>query len=316
MKNNILKLYQKLGLLALLLLLLSVLAVYLSVNPHTKAAVEKITDSSSYVMMDNGVGDVMSFIDQVRAEDKTSVLIIGDSVCRQMFSGLADHNPAHCIAATNATVTMPGQYILAGEYLDSHPNATDIYLITSAASLSSSYDMLYGYRYAVAPFVETDTLYRLDDDTIRIIEKTYGSFFVNPSVLHVMDTSGICGKLYSNITLKYFPGYEPEDTYELSDRYVCAIQDLCRERGVNFYLYPTPVSDFLEDYVSGFRAGYELSATYDINPDYFDEIYIFDDAWTEDKVHLAGEYANQETYNEIIMQAYADTPLLESMKFE
>ena len=307
------KFYINLALLLAFLMILLCLLDYLSTLDHWRIVLARYTDSFEYIDGFPGTGEIKPYIDQVRSQDSTTKLIIGDSVCHQMFSGLQECNKDVSIAATNGAITMAGQYILVKEYLDNHTNVTDIFLMILPQSIERTYDTKWGYQYAVMPFVETDTIGDLDDDTIEMIRSVYGSFFLRPAVVEAVDRSGINRKMYLNIIKKYSSGHVLDNKFEIADRYVTKIDELCKENGVAFHLLPCPVTEEKKDYVAGLADEFALSKMRSINSEFMNEIYYYPAERSSDGSHFAGEYANQVCYNEIIRLMYEKEGLLDSL---
>lgn len=289
---------------------------YLSMVGETRMIIADLTDSAGFISEDFGSDEIERHIAKVRTQDGTTKLIIGDSVCGQMFYELQECNEDFTIAPSNGGITMAGQYILAKEYLENHPNATDIFLIVIPDSFERTFDTTWGYQYTAMPFVETDTLKDLDEDTVRIMESVYGSFFMKPSIVHAIHLSGMSQKIYLNVLRKRTAGYTLNHFYELADRYVYKIYEMCRERGVAFHLYACPVADTRVEEIKDLDSTYGESAIYAVNPDFYKDIYYFPAKQAEDGRHFSGEYANQEHYNEMIRRTFEGKELVEMLKFE
>lgn len=299
---------------AIILIGILILGDYASTCDNWRYLIARYTNSLDYLFGNVGTDEINPCLEAVMANSDTTKLIIGDSVCHQMFEGLSDLNKDYTIAGTNGAVTMAGQYILAKEYLDHHPNATDVFMIVIPESFPKSFDTNVAYQYAVMPFVESGTLNDLDTDTIEIMESVYGRPFMNPAVVNFIDKSALNRKLYLNLLKESGEGYELKNKMELADRYICKINNLCQDRGVAFHLMSCPVSEELKDFVNELSDEYNSSEVYKINPHYLDDIYFYPAERSEDGRHFSGDYANQECYNELIEQTYAGTVLMESFR--
>ena len=198
------KFYLKAALFSAVMLVVVGIFFYLSMVGTTRAMIADLTDSAGFISTGFGSDEIEAHIAKVRTQDGTTKLIIGDSVCHQMFGGLQEYNDDFTIAGSNGGITMAGQYILAKEYLDNHSDVTDIYLIVLPDSFERTFDTTWGYQYTAMPFVETDTLKNLDEDTVQIMESVYGGFFMKPSVVHAIHLSGMSQKIYLNMLNKLF----------------------------------------------------------------------------------------------------------------
>lgn len=297
---------------ALVMCLMEVLSVW----EPTRWPIAYLTDSVDYISGNVGAGEIVPYIERAEYPNGATKLIIGDSVCHQMFSDLQELNDDYLIIGSNGAITMAGQYILFTEFIENHPDATDVYLFVLPGSLERSFDTNYGYQYAVMPFVETDTLKDLDYDTIDIMRKTYGSLFMRYKVVSVIDRSALDRKLYLNKLKAETEGYEQEYPYELADRYIGRINDICNENGIAFHMYPVPVCESSRGSVQELESLYDSSMLSSFASDFFDMIYYFDEEQAADGVHFSGEYADQKHYNELIRQMYSDTGLLETLRLE
>lgn len=298
------------------LLLITVIGLdMLSMFGGTRIILAKLTDSTEYISDHTGSADIIPQIEKAMAKDGTTKLIIGDSVCRQLFNGLQDINSEDfTIIGSNAAITMAGQYILAAEYLKAHPNATDIYLFALPPSLKRTFDTELGYQYVIMPFAETDTLCNLDSGTISLLEGVYGKFFMKKNIVKAIDLSGINRKLFLNYLLDNAEGYEPASYFELADKYVCEIDRLCKENNVKFHFYPCPRIESSREAMEDIKGEFNNSAVSKINPEYMDMIYYFPDGKSEDGTHFSPEYATQEQLNTVITEMLNGNELLKSLK--
>lgn len=281
-----------------------------------KTKIAELTNSYEYISVNVGSSQITPFIEKVQEEDNSSILIVGDSVCAQTFSGLQEYNDEICIAGTNAAITVAGQYILIEEYISNHPDATDIYLVLLPESMCRTFDTEWGYQYAVMPFVRTDTLCLLDEDTIEIMESVYGKVFMDSRLVKLIDKSAVNRKLYLNMLEDHSEGYVQENPFELAEQYIGKIYELCNTRNINLHLVPGPVSEINIEKNDELRSEYEQTSLYYYFPNYFDEVYYYPAEQAIDGVHFSGEYATQEIYNEKIQVLIKDTNLERILKYE
>ena len=308
------RLYRNLFGIIVLVVLLLIGIDFMSMRGYTRDIIADLTDSTEY-LQNNGPEFVNPIIRKAQKEDGTTKLLVGDSVCYQLFNGLQEFNPDFSILPSNGALTMTGQYALAKEYLDHHPDATDIYLIILPESIGRTFDTKWGYQYAVVPFVETDTISNYDENTIRIINDTYGELFTRKTVATAVERSGINRKLYLNYMRGRTEGYVLSDDFELSDQYLTKLLNLCNERDVNLHFYPCPVIEGKKDYVSRLSTQYPKTQTYLVNPDYFDMIYYYPDELSGDGSHISTQYLQEVTVEYVIRKMLDGEPILDSLKF-
>lgn len=286
----------------------------LSMHGWYRPLFAEVIDSSGFLEL--GPDEIKPHLKKARMQDGTTKLIIGDSVCHQIFDGLQEYNSDFTIIGSNGAITMTGQYILAKEYLDNHPNATDVFLLVLPDSLGRTFDTKWGYQYAVMPYVLTDTIDYLDDNTLKIIADTYGKVFLNKKVVNVLYLSAVNRKICLNYMADRTEGYVLSNHFELSDQYVVKIAELCRSKGVNFYLYPCPVSESSKESVESLNDVFMESKTYNINPRFIEMVQYYPAEQSGDGIHFSGDYANQDVFNEKIKQVYSNEALLNYLKFD
>lgn len=296
------------------LLFTALLAVDIASTNLLRRTVAHYTDSEDLISVNVGPDEINPYIDQAQSSDGTSKLILGDSVCHQLFNPLQEYNPDFLILGSNAAITMSGQYILAKEYLNNHSQTTDIYLIILPASMLSTYDTSWGYQYAVMPFVETGTLKDLDDQTIEIMEQTYGgALFLNQTVVNWIDDSAVNRKLYLNLLKNHSDGYHPENPLEIAERYILKLDALCQEQGVRLHLLSGPVSEANREYTMNIKTLYEKSPLYHLNPHFFEDIYYYPAEQSDDAIHFNDTYGTREHLNSVIQRMLTDDELVKSL---
>ncbi|MCR5502319.1 MAG: hypothetical protein K6F53_04880 [Lachnospiraceae bacterium] len=298
----------------LLLILTTVLIILdlLSMTGPFRTPIAKLTGSESYISENVGADEIRPFIEKAAGADKTTVLFLGDSVCRQLFNRQQENAPGISMIGSNAAITPAGQYILAKTYIDAHPDTSDIFLFMRPDSLTKTFDTDYGYQYTVMPFAETGTIGELDPDTIEAMEKVYGKPFMNPVIVRMIDRSGPDRKLYLNLLKEYSTPYEPDPPLALADRYIGKIKALCDEKGIRLHLHPCPAFESGRDEDERLRADYEISELSRWFPDYFEEIVYYPDEESYDGVHFDRDLVKDEYILRVIRECYGSFLLAES----
>lgn len=306
------KLFGKCVAFFLIIMILCAAILLLSTREPFRAVVAKLTNCEEY-MDESGM---LPAFEQAGQSSGATQLVIGDSICRQMFAQLQEYNPDKSILATNAALMMPGQYLLAKEYLENHPETTDVFLVMHPLTLIRTFEMEWGYRYAAMTYVETDNFQYLDEGTRQIMENAYGYFFLRKSTVWMIERSPICRKL--GLSYLYFNGepYVQAYPFEIADPYMEALYELCREKGVRLHLYSSPVSEYYREEMEALKEDYAGTQMSRLFPDYMENLWYYPEEWSEDKSHFSGEYAGREKLNEIIEQAYGDSLLGEILRLE
>jgi hypothetical protein len=298
------KLIIKISILCLAVLGFLIIIEALSCNDDTKEAMARLTNSEDYLEQGSGAASILPIIGSAGMEDGKRVLVLGDSIAGQMFSGLAEDYPDVRIACANAAINISGQYMLASVFLDSHPEATDIWLYAHPLTLTRGYDLELGYGYAVMPFAIDGSLGYLDDRTLDEMRSVYGRLSMNPDVASFIDASPLNRKLFLSYIRMHNEPYVQENDYEIASRCIIRLKELCESRGVTFHFYSSPSTEYYRDKIEETRSDYELSDMYALYPDYLDSIYYFPNEWSGDMTHFSTEYANREVYDRVMDEAY------------
>ncbi len=303
------KLFGKCVAFSLIMVILCAITLLLSTREPFRLIIAKLTNCEEF-MDESGM---LPAFEQAGHSSEATQLVIGDSICRQMFGPLQEYNPEKGILATNAALMMPGQYLLAKEYLENHPETTDVFLVMHPLTLIRTFEMEWGYRYAAMTYVETGTYQYLHEDTRKIMENAYGDFFLREGTVWMIESSPVCRKL--GMSYLYFNGepYEQAQPFEIADPYVEALYELCRENGVQLHLYSSPVSEYYREEMEALAQDYTETRMSRLFPDYMENLWYYPEEWSEDKSHFSGEYAGRDKLNEIIESAYGQTPLGESI---
>lgn len=251
-----------------------------------------------------GSSGMLPHFERARESDGSTRLIIGDSIANQLFSALQENNPETDILTANAALMITGQYLLADEYLKSHPDATDIYLVMHPLTLTRTFDTEWSYRYAVMTYVETDTISSLDQNTLETMEDVYGAIFMRKEIVSLIEDSPVCRKLCLSYINANKEDYVQQSPFEITDQYVRKLYDLCTEHHVTLHIYPSPVSEYYKNTIPDLAEEYENTWMSVQFPEYFDQILFYPEEWSEDKSHFSGEHMQREKLNEIIRNAY------------
>lgn len=299
------KLYGKGLLFCMIILCFCICILHLSTREPARSIIAKWTDSEGFMEANT----MLPSFAQANIADGTTQLLIGDSIANQLFVSLGEKNPQTAILTTNAALLMPGQYLLAKEYLENHPHATDVFLVIHPLPLTRTFDTEWGYRYGAMTYVETGAIKDLEQNTIDTMEDLYGRFFMNKEVVNLIEASPICRKL----CLSYIDFNKENDSlafpFEMADQYAQKLYDLCQKNKVTLHIHPSPVSEFYREQVTELAEAYTSTWMYSQFPNYFNEIMYYPDEWSEDLSHFSGEYAERDSLNAIIRQAYGTTPL-------
>ena len=293
----------------------------LSYDENYSMPIARLTYSDTYLTHMDGPDWIVPLIDRVQEKDDSHILLLGDSVGRQMFIDLADLNDEVCVAPAIAPFTMCGQYVLTKLYLENHPGATDVYLVmVPMGDVNTDFNIEYAYQYVVMPLVETGKLDMLDERTTDELKYIFGNFFMDGRVVRRIDDSGLNRKLYLNYIKKYAANDYPHTLEEsVYVSYLKKTAALCEEKNVRFHLLPAPVPDMdeyhdiAEEKAPSIFSGTGLDKMF---PDYFEHVCYYPPEMFQDGVHFGGIYEDQANYNRVIEEMYGYSGLLEDLKLE
>ena len=274
-----------------------------------------ITNSADY-MENSGADEIKPFIDRVQQKDGTTKLIIGDSMCQQMFNGLQQYNTDYTIAGSNGAITMAGQYLLVNEYLKNHENVTDIYIYLHPSSLGRGIDSSVAYSYIVMPFGLKNALSALDTNTLDDMKSVYGAIFLKPVMMKWLENFPVGRKVYFNVIKDSGKVFEEESMYDIPNQYIEKIYSMCKEKNITLHLYPSPVSEHFYEDIEKRKLLYSGTWLEEHFPEFFSKIVYFPREQAADGTHFSEEYATQEHFNEWIRIIFRESELLDTLKFE
>ncbi len=274
----------------------------------------KLTGSTDYSA--SASEEIGGHIANVQAADGAAALILGDSVCWQVFDPFSLCNTAYRIDGSNRAVTIAGQYLLAKVFLDAHPGATDVYLIVTPESFSAGFDAGYGYQYAAAPFAAAGLLGGLDETTRAELNAAYGAPFLTGRFARWADASPLVKKLYLN-ALELAPAQESAGPLvPLAARNLQNLAALCAEQGAAFHLLCAPLADTeaRRSTMAALEAAFREQGLYDSYSAYFTETPWYDPGlFGEDGIHFDNTVADMEFYASVVQDIQTATGLLDGL---
>lgn len=254
-----------------------------------------------------GYDEVVPVLEMVGEDDGTDTLIIGDSVAAQMFEGLIGKDPDVLICPTNRAVTFAGQYIFVKEYLDAHPDAREVYIVMYTGSLASTIDAQLSYQYVGMPFIIGGYGDDLDDVVMSKLKRNYGSLFLHPQVMNMINNSAMDRVIYlkavSEIDAHRPFKQEAETVSDITVDYLSRIHDLCSSRGADVYLLSTPLCDTASRRAEcdRIREIFAETGLADLYPEYCESFIFMDkEYFLDDETHFKAEYKSREFFNPII----------------
>lgn len=265
-----------------------------------------------------GSSTIVPAIEKTENCEGYTKIVLGDSVCNQVFNSLSEKNDDYMLLGTNQAVTMTGQYIFATRFLDTASEASDIYIVLLPSGFSSDFSSELSYSYFVEPFGKTDCFEYLSKDTIDKMEDYYGSFFVKKSIINFLDNSCINNKLY----LYHNQQSEDEQTqFDLisqeTEFYLKKLYMECKNRSIKLHILPSPMRDTKENRSTLYELGEEIEDKnlQFIFGDYVERATFYPDDMFKDGVHFADDYIGTDSINIYINNMVGETNYFEGLKY-
>jgi len=216
-------------------------------------------------------------------------LLIGDSVCKQLYDNY-EYNDSIYSLACNQAITVAGQYFLLYNFLQTNNDQLpqEIILFYNPGSFENNID-IYAFQYFLKPFYNAEYRGLMDDYLLSRIKEIP---FYYITQLPFIKTSN------------YSPEYQlKNEEYgifsPLSKIYLEKIVQLCEEKNIVFRLEPVPVKKMNEEIIEKLKQN--KTNIPDINPDiledYFSKVTYFEDTLFIDNAHFKREYIPHDYLN-------------------
>jgi len=214
-------------------------------------------------------------IKKSKKKSKAKNLIIGDSVCKQMFD---NQNDSINSLACNQSISLVGQYILLSNYLNSGNHIDTLYLIYTPFSFLNNLDQVFTFHYFLKPFYN----------------KEYSSYFTSTVTNQIKKIP-----FYWLIRDPYFltsnwsPDFKSKDKVSfnflspISAEYLYKIKCLSTKYKFKFVILPTPTRISYMNTIH--KIGISEISKYNLSTEfsnYFKTITYINDSNFIDDVHL------------------------------
>lgn len=286
----------------------------LSAREPLRTALAKLTDSTAYT--DDASREVAGHLAEIQAEDGATRLIVGDSVCWQVYNPFSLCNTDYRINGSNRALTVAGQYLLIDQFLRHHPDAAEVYLVLGPASFSAGYDTSYGYQYAALPFAKAGLLGGLDAETRAELTAAYGAPFVTQGFARWVDASPLGKKLYLNALRGVQREGDGGALAPLAARNLRRIAARCREAGVQFHLLCDPLSDSEGSLaaLAALEQAFREEGLYEEYESYFTQAPVYPASlFQPDDTHFDYEQADQDFFAAVLTDIQHRTGLLDGL---
>ena len=171
-------------------------------------------------------------IHKSKVRKKVKVLIIGDSVAKQLYDNETYNGDVYSLAS-NQAISLVGQYILLKNFIDNNQNnlPVEIVLIYVPQSFRNNLDQIYSYNYFLKPFYKSEYESMITDTCRNQINKI-PLYYLSQLPL-VVNTN------WSPTYVKHgdpYPFISP-----LSSNYLLKIKELCLKNHLPIKLLCPPI---------------------------------------------------------------------------
>lgn len=253
-------------------------------------------------------------------------ILVGDSVSYMLFANSREVNDEIFLAGNTRPCTMATQYVLVKEFIESHPEAKDVYLFYSKESWESVIDVKCGYSYVIVPHMQAGTLGELEPETLEEAEEKFGSLLMTPFMANLFDRSFVNRKIILNSLMVYHEDVLGEDlsaAFEKTDnqisplalKYFRKMTEVCDENHVALHLIHDPLADTPEKHaeVETEKQMFADAGLYEEWQEYFDSVLYYPAENFFDGVHF---HVEKEMNNAVIHDIKEHTGLMEDLKTE
>lgn len=294
-----------------LLLVVNLGIILLSCISPFDEMIGELTNSSSF--QDYWKAETTSSMEILHGNPNADKAILGDSVMVHFLSELREENPDWCIANGNASFLLIGQYAMLNEFLDTHPNATEVYLILRPLSFGEHLNGKYSYQFVIRPLVNKQYRKYLSKNTVSEIKKEFTSFALSRRFGEMFERSCLVRKLYLNRIND--PYYSAERTLSVeAEEYLKMIFESCDKHHVELIVLACPMADTPENrqVEETLETAFQRAGILEKMPFYFDSLLYYPPELFGDGVHFTDPAA----YRTEVFQHYQKvTGKMESLVF-
>ena len=176
--------------------------------------------------------EVYHSIEKSKRKNGSKILVLGDSVGKQIFSNTTFNDTINSLAC-NQAVGLVGQYILLNNYVNVGNSVDTVFLIMRPFSFRNNLDQKFTYHYFLKPFYRSEYSFMFTETVFHQIRKIpYNQFSKIP---HILATS-------------WAPEFMSEDGIDytflspISVEYLMKIKELSKRYQFKIIILPTPLS--------------------------------------------------------------------------
>jgi hypothetical protein len=221
--------------------------------------------------------DTYTSIKKSKEKSNKKILLIGDSVGRQLFNNSSDNDSINSLAC-NQAIGVIGQYFLLKNYFNVENRPKEVYMLYSPFSFKNNLNQVYTFHYFLKPFYNQEYKSLFSNTAIHQTKKIpYSKFCQEPYIL----------------TTNWAPIFEPQDSIKysflspISKEYLEKIKILCATNDSKLYILPTPTRESNRNTVNNINSKEFLGLNVENELRYYlNNIVYLPDSLFVDDVHL------------------------------
>jgi hypothetical protein len=233
--------------------------------------------STNIYLFDYPGNEIYYSILKSKKKNKSKKLLLGDSVCNQLFPNKKKNGSINSLAC-NQAIGMVGHFLLLQNYLDAGNKIDTLYMIFTPFSFQNNLDQRYTYHYFIKPFDRPEYSRYFTKTVKKQIEKIpYRKFRRIP---HIFASS-------------WTPDYIPKEKHDftflspVTVEYLTKIKDLTIQNNIKLIILPPPINLNKQHLIDDMDR-YEIAGNnfQDDFQNYFDKIIYLDSTKFIDGTHL------------------------------
>jgi len=223
---------------------------------------------------------IFRVIARSKLDDSSKILLIGDSVARQLKLG--DSQSDYFDLTTNQAISLAGQFVLVQNALENNTNLEKIVLIYHPHSFNNNLDQEWTFNYFCKPFLNVGNYNTWSNFVLQqISKKPYWLVYV-PLVRY----TSLWGLIdYSN-------GSQSHGSFlsDISFDYLIKIDEISKEFALEFVIVAPPLSEASSGNIRELRMSVEARGLEELFRYYEKSVKYLPDSCFYDSIHIKSAY--------------------------
>lgn len=242
--------------------------------------------------------DVYQAIEASRKKSEYEIVLLGDSVSRQLFNVVNQSESKYWHLNSNQAIGVLGNYLLLENYLEKNLKVEKVYYIMRPYSFGNNLNQIWTYGYFVLPFLNEEKNLKYLKELDNRKEWRKNKIFLNPSIIKILEKNPnfVLKVLKVDLSDKNFKeSLKKVYLSEVSIKYLQKIQEMCIERNIEFKVLASPMSDeYLKMDLNFLNKQIKENKLENIFSNYFDSLKFYPKENFSDGVHFKREIIERE----------------------